>query len=86
MFLFSPDCVIIAFSINAPERMHDSTIAEWGSRHRNLEQIFVNTGGICVMDSAFIHGNYPFLLKTSQDVPDFSDNGTIQRARQATSA
>ncbi|KAE8904978.1 hypothetical protein PF003_g10819 [Phytophthora fragariae] len=68
VFVFSPQGLIIARTLNAPGCMHDSQIAEWGSVYAKLEEVFRATGGQVVVDSAFSETTYGFLLKSGQDV------------------
>jgi len=86
VFVFAPSGVVIACSFNAPGSMHDSAIAEWGSIYQKLEDVYERTGGTCVVDSAFSRGQYPFLIKSSQNLPDTAVSAELHRARQATSA
>lgn len=65
--------------------MHDSTISEWGNVYSKLKGIHDRTGGLCVVDSAFSKGFYPFLIKSSQDMPVTGDFGNVLLNRQATS-
>lgn len=84
--MFAPTGVIIACALNAPGSMHDSTIAEWGKVYSKLESVFDRSGGRCVVDSAFCKGLYPFLIKSSQDIPVSHDFDDVLLIRQATSA
>lgn len=86
VLVFAPDGTVIACSLNAPGAMHDSVIANWGKVYDKLEVAFDRTGARCVVDSAFSKGYFPFLIKSSQDMPTTSNFGDIIRARQATSA
>jgi len=70
VFVFVPSGVVVTCAFNAPGSMHDFTIAEWGSIYENLQNSFERTGGTSVVDSAFLRGRYPFLIKSAQDVPD----------------
>ena len=86
VLVFAPNETICAAAINAPGAMHDSQIADWGNVYGKLEDVFVRFGGRCIVDSAFAKGDYPFLIKSSQDMPITSDPRDVIRARQATSA
>lgn len=89
--ILPPNGVVICCELNAPGAMHDSTIAEWGNVYAKLDEVFERTWGCCVVDSAFSKGDYPFLIKSSQDHFPIAENltiasSTIAEARQATSA
>lgn len=87
VFVFAPNGVIIACAINAPGSMHDSIIADWGGIYRKLREYYDTYGVYCVVDSAFSKGDFPFLIKSSQD-PLMSSNGDgslLAMLKQATS-
>lgn len=87
VFLFAPNCVIIMCAFNALGAMHESTVGEWSKIWKKLENIYTQTGGRSVVDSALSRGEYPFLIKLSQD-PLASSNGnygTIIQIQQDTS-
>lgn len=87
VFVFAPNGVIIACAINAPGSMHDSTIAEWGNMYSKREAVYERTGGRCVVDFAFSKGDYPFLIKSSEDYLTNSESSLqITTAKEATSA
>lgn len=87
VFVFAPNGRIIACAVNVPGAFHDSTIAEWGGVYKKLEKIFNQTGGTCVVDSAFSRDKYPFLIKSAQDHLMAGGNAEqIMLFRQATSA
>lgn len=86
VFVFAPNGCIIASAINAPDAMHDSTIAEWGKVYQKLEEVHTLYAGRCVADSAFSKGNYPFLIKSVQDhLVAADDIAQVTALRQATS-
>jgi hypothetical protein len=84
--VFSPNGVISAAVINAPGAIHDSQIAEWGNIYSKLSEVYKKFGARVIVDSAFSRTEYPFLIKSSQDLPLTSGAAEIIRARQATSA
>lgn len=87
IFVLAPNGCVIACALNAPGSMHDSSIAEWGNVYTKLEDSHIKYGGICVVDSAFCRGQYPFLNKSSQDPFIDSENAEdVIRYQQATSA
>lgn len=87
IFVFAPSGVIIACAYNAPGCFHDSQVAECGKVYAKLETCFGATGGCCVVDSAFSRGDYPFLIKSSQDPLMAGSNASgVIKFRQATSA
>ncbi len=53
VFVFCPDGTIPIAAINYPGCFHESQIAEWGKGYKKFEIIFGETGGKCVVDSAF---------------------------------
>lgn len=85
--MYAPNRLVIVCALNAPCAMHDSSIADWVGVYRKLEIIFNACGGRCVMDSAFAKGQFPFLIKSSQDYLGQSDGDPVvlARLRQATS-
>lgn len=86
VFVFAPSGAIIACAYNAPGSFHDSAIAEWGKIYEKLSTCFEETGGRCVVDSAFSKGQYPFLIKSAQDHLSAGNNcEEIIMFRQATS-
>ncbi len=55
--------------------------------YRKLETAFEQSGGRCLVDSAFSKGEYPFLIKSSPDpVTNAADMGEVAVLQQATSA
>jgi hypothetical protein len=67
VFVFCPDGTIPIAFFNVPGSVHDSQVAHWGSVYDKLEAIYNETGGKCMVDSAFGKVNRPFLIKSSQD-------------------
>ena len=71
--------------------MHDSQVAHWGRVYDKLGAVYDETGGKCMVDSAFRKVNQPFLIKSSQDylvstIPTSQEQRLdLQRKRQATS-
>lgn len=87
VFVFAPNGTVIACAINAPGSMHDSQVAEWGGIYEKLALLYERDGARFVVDSAFSRGNYPFLIKSSQDAcPSVNSKDEFIHARQATSA
>ena len=41
-------------------------VAIYGNIHNKLETVFNSCGGRCVVDLAFAHNNYPFLIKSEK--------------------
>ena len=74
VFVFAPSGVIIACALNAAGSMHESFITDWGGIYPKLETAYNQCGGRCVVDSALSKGQYPFLIKSSQDAY-FSSSG-----------
>lgn len=53
----------------------------------NFEKSFLETGAQCEVDSVFSKGNYPFLIKSSQDhVNNINNAMDVLKMKQATSA
>lgn len=86
VFVFAPHAVVIACAINAPGSIHDSIVAEGGRVYEKLEEVLNRTGGTCVVDSAFSRGHYPFLVKSSQDMPATNNYDVVLTSKQASSA
>ena len=85
LFVFVPDGTICACALNAPGSIHDSQLAEWGQVYTKLEKTFDETGGKVVMDSAFSKGNYPYIVKSGQELPLQSTRREVLVSYQATS-
>lgn len=65
VFAFTPNGKITVCTLNAPGCIHDSTIALYGDIYGKLDAVYHDTGGQCVVDSAFNRTEYPFLIKSS---------------------
>ena len=87
IFLFAPNGRIIACALNAPGSFHNSTIADFGDIYAKLARAYEETGGRCVVDSAFCRARHPYLIK-SGEVAENVDAGSAEHeaVRQATSA
>ena len=48
---------------------------------QKVEEAYEKHGATCVVDSAFSKGDYPFLIKSAQDMPLSSDRNTHIKAR-----
>ena len=68
VFVFAADGKIRICSINSPGTWHDSTISDYGV-YEGLEDVFLQSNGKIVVDSAFRLENKDFLLKSSQHDP-----------------
>jgi DDE superfamily endonuclease len=68
LFVFSIDGRIIEACLNVPGSIHDSTIAHMYGTYGRLQEKFNQTGGVCVVDSAFASSNVPYLIKSSQKI------------------
>lgn len=87
VFVFVPDGTIAACALNAPGSLHDSQIAEWGGIYKKLQDTYDRCGARCVVDSAFAAGDFPYLIKSSQDYLGVARSAAdIRFLRQATSA
>lgn len=80
VFVFSPSGIIIACAYNAPGEFIDSQITECGQVYLNLEACQEKTGGLCVVDSVFVRGQYQFLIKSAEDhlIEGNNDEGIIE--------
>ena len=67
IFVFAPSGVIVSCIVNAPGSWHDSYIAENGGLYETLRNVYSNTGGIAVVDSAFSKKRCPFLIKSGKE-------------------
>ena len=63
VLVFCPDGTIPICCYNVPRTVHDSMVAVVGNIYAKLESIFESCGARCVVDSAFAHNNYQFLIK-----------------------
>ena len=68
VFVFGADGTIIDAVLNVPGSVHDSQVAIWGGTYERLKSLYQRTGGICVVDSAFVSTNVPYLIKSSDDL------------------
>jgi hypothetical protein len=84
VFAFAPSGVVVACTLNAPGSWHDSFIAENGGLYASLEEVYNNTGGKAVVDSAFSKKRCPFLIKSGKRKPGETRLERTVR-RQATS-
>lgn len=67
VFLFAPSGLIIPCTLNCPGAMHDSQICDFGGVYDRQEEYFERCGGRGEVDSAFCRGDFPYLIKSSQD-------------------
>jgi hypothetical protein len=86
VFVFAADGKIRICSLNSPGTWHDSTISDYGI-YEGLEEVFRQSNGKIVVDSAFKLENRRFLLKSSQQGPigkprDVSINRAATSVRQ----
>jgi hypothetical protein len=63
------DGMIGICGLNAPGMMHDSLLADNSHVYQKIKQVFEETGGRVVVDSAFHLANNDFLIKSGQNVP-----------------
>ena len=82
LFLFAVHGLICGSVFNAPGVYHDSAIADYGM-YELIDEVYVETGGKVVVDSAFKLLNLPSLIKSSQLDPQDPEGLLINR--QATS-
>jgi hypothetical protein len=66
IFAFAPCGLIVACTLNAPGSWHDSIIAKSGGLYSKLQLIHERTGGIAVVDSAFLKKRCLFLIKSGK--------------------
>ena len=83
VFVFAADGKIRICTLNSPGAWHDSTISDYGI-YDALEEVFLQSNGKVVVDSAFKLENKPFLLKSSQQDP-IGTPQNVSRNRAATS-
>ena len=67
VLVFAMNGTIVVAGINAPGAWHDSTIAEYCDVYVKLEAVFELCSARTVIDSAFSHGRYPFLIKSANE-------------------
>jgi hypothetical protein len=85
VFVFAPDGTIISCILNCPGCMHDSELAGMGRIYGKLEEVYRETGGKCVMDSAFCARGNDFVIKSVQNLHDADGPRQYSILRQATS-
>ncbi len=85
IFVFAPTGLVVAASVNNPGSWHDSFIAENSGTYNKLEDAFLLTGGICVVDAAFSLKRCSFLIKSGKEPTANSAEQIIVRDAQATS-
>ena len=85
LFVFVPDGTICACALNAPGSIHDSQLAEWGKVYSKLQNVYDATEGKVVMDSAFSKHNYPYIVKSGQELPLQTTPHEVVVSCQATS-
>lgn len=87
VMVFASSRVIIACEMNALGEMNDSIVTEWGLIYEKSEQCFEKYGGRVVVDSAFSHGEFHFLLMSALDYLGAAEGAEdVTKMRQATSA
>ena len=72
VLVFCPNGMIPICCYNVPGTVHDSSIATIGNVYKKLEEVYNQTGGICVTDSAFSRANYPFITKSGKPTVDMT--------------
>jgi DDE superfamily endonuclease len=77
-------CIIEACT-NVPGSVHDSSIANVFGVYKRLEEKYLQTGGKCVIDSAFAAGRNPCLIKSSENLTMTGDALELIRQKEATS-
>jgi hypothetical protein len=85
LFVFAPDGKIIFCILNAPDSLHDSTLADWSNLYNILNVIYEKNGGRCCMDSAFASLGNPSVIKSSENVCNASNPKEMLEMIQATS-
>ena len=84
IFVFAPDGKIHICSLNSPGCWHDSTQqADYGGVYDKIEEVFEETGGKVVIDSAFALGQRGYFMKSAQLDP--MDGQELLMNRDATS-
>jgi DDE superfamily endonuclease len=68
LLIFGIDGKIIHCVLNAPGSVHDSTLAEWGGFYESMQNIYLECGGKCCMDSAFASQDNPSIIKSSDSI------------------
>jgi hypothetical protein len=84
LFVFVPDGTIIAAALNCPGIMEDSDLAWLGRIYPKLDEVNerVPGGAKCVMDSAFVSFDEPYVIKSTQAPHQAEDD---MMAKEATS-
>ena len=85
VFVFSICGRIIAGVVNAPGCLHDSTLADWGGVYELLHEVYIRTGGICCVDSAFQSEGCDYLIRSAQDTTKAKNELELIQITQATS-
>ena len=65
--MFCPNGAIPIAFFNVPGSVHDGQIADCGNVYVKMEQVHINNGGICDVDSIFDKVRSPYLIKSCQD-------------------
>ena len=73
-FLFSPDENIRCSYFNAPDVLHNSTMANSSSIYDQIEMVYRDTGKKLVVDSAFASKKSNAMLKSHQNNVDENGN------------
>ena len=85
VFVFAPNGLVVGASVNNPGSWHDSFIAKNSGTYETLENIFLLTGGKCVVDAAFSLKHCPFLIKSGKEPSTNLTDAVIVRDAEATS-
>jgi DDE superfamily endonuclease len=86
LFVYSIDGQIIEACVNVPGSVHDSSIASTYGVYKKLEEKFAETGGKCVVDSAFaVSINASMFIKSAQNLTKAKDAQDMLMLDQATS-
>jgi DDE superfamily endonuclease len=85
LFVYSIDGQIIEACVNVPGSVHDSAIATTYGVYKKLEEKFAETGGKCVVDSAFAASRHPCLIKSAHNLTKAKDAQDMLMLDQATS-
>lgn len=84
LFFFTLDGKIVKCVLNCCGSIHDMTLANFGNVYEELADIHERTQGIVVLDSAFA-GEYPFVIRSSQNVNMARDEMEMVLFQEATS-
>ena len=85
LFVYSIEGRIIEACINVPGAIHYSSIAHMFGVYDKLEEKHLETGGKCVVDSAFAAANRPYLIRSAQDLTRAEDADERVRMQETTS-